>query len=151
MSQSLSQLFVHLTYGTLDRYPFIKTDWEEDLHSYIGGILRNLSSPAVIINSVSDHIHILFLLSKNFALAKVVEEVKRQSTIWVKSDKQRSQKFAWQGGYGAFSISSSQVEKVKQYIANQKELHKKYSYREEVEALIKEYDIIAYDPEYFWK
>lgn len=150
MGQSLSQLYVHLTFGTKNRFPFIKTDWEERLHGYMAGILKNYESPAIIINSVSDHIHILFRLSKNYALAKVVEEVKKNSSKWVKEIEKGNSKFSWQSGYGAFSVSSSSLEIVKKYIANQKDHHKKKSFRQEVEEFIKQYDIIEYDEKYFW-
>lgn len=151
MGQSLSQLYIHLTFETQDRFPFIKPTWKEDLHGYIQGILKNLESPAITINSVEDHIHILFRLSKNYALAKVVEEVKKESSKWAKTIEVVSNKFSWQTGYGAFSVSSSKVEAVKNYILNQVEHHKKTSYKEEVEKFLKEYDVIEYDERYFWR
>ena len=150
MGQSLSQLYIRLTFGTKNRYPLIKEDWEDKLHAYMAGIFKNFNSPAIIINSVSDHIHILFSLSKNYALAKVVEEVKKQSSKWIKTMDSKSDKFSWQSGYAAFSVSSSKVEIVKKYILNQKEHHKKLTYQEEVEKFIMEYDMIEYDKNYFW-
>ena len=150
MAQSLSQLYVHLTFGTKERYPFIKTASEEQLHKYMAGILKNFDSPAIIINSVSDHVHILFRLSKNHALAKIVEEVKKQSSKWIKTILPNNAKFSWQSGYGAFSVSSSKLEAVKKYIINQKDHHKKISYQEEVEEFAKQYGIIEYDSKYFW-
>ena len=92
MGQSLSQLYIHLTYGTKNRFPFIKPECEERLHGYMAGILKHYESPAILINSVSDHVHILFRLSKNYALAKVVEEVKKQSSKWVKETEKRNSK-----------------------------------------------------------
>ena len=151
MGQSLSQLYVHLTFGTKKRYPFIRPDTEERLHSYLAGKLKNLESPALIINSVPDHIHILFRLSKNHALAHVVEEIKKQSSKWIKGFGPGYLNFSWQTGYGAFSVSSSIVEIVKEYISNQKDHHHKITYREEVEEFIKEYDVIEYDSQYFWE
>ena len=150
MSQSLSQLYVHLTFGTKRREPLIQNHTESELHAYMAGILKNMESPAILINSVPDHIHILFRLSKNYALAKVVEEVKKNSSKWIKNNFQETKYFKWQIGYGAFSISSSMVEVVKQYILNQKEHHKNIGYREEIEEFVKKYDIIEYDPGYFW-
>ncbi|MHC1777915.1 MAG: IS200/IS605 family transposase [Lentimicrobium sp.] len=150
MSQSLSKLYVHLTFGTKKRRPLIMSEWESDLHAYIAGILQQYESPALKINSVPDHIHIFFRLSKNYALAKVVEEVKKGSSKWVKGIVNGNKKFYWQGGYGAFSVSGNAVDIVKAYIENQKEHHRKRSYYEEVEEFIKDYDIIEYDPEYFW-
>ena len=150
MGQSLSQLYVHLIYGTKNRFPLIRPEWEEGLHSYMAGILKNYKSPAILINSVPDHVHILFRLSKNYALEKVVEEVKKQSSKWVKEIERRTPKFSWQNGYGAFSVSSSKLEVVKQYIMNQKEHHKKVTFQEEVNVFIKQYGIIEYDATYFW-
>ena len=148
MGQSLSQLYVHLTFGTKERHPFISEHIELKLHSYIAGILKIKESPPLKINSVPDHVHILFRLSKNCALAKVVEEVKKQSSKWLKE--QGISGFTWQIGYGAFSVSSSKVKVVKEYIINQKQHHKTKTYKEEVEEFIKEYDIIEYDEKYFW-
>lgn len=125
-------------------------EWNDQLHAYIAGILKNYESPAININSVSDHIHILFRLSKNWALAKVVEEIKKQSSKWVKEIEGVNKKFSWQNGYGAFSVSSSKIEVVKNYIINQEAHHKRISYLAEVEEFIKKYDIIDYDPKYFW-
>ena len=150
MRQSLSQNYIHLTFGTKGRFPFIRQEWESKLHSYIAGILKNYESPALIINSASDHIHILFRLSKNYALAKVVEWVKKDSSKWIKTNTSTS-KFSWQAGYGAFSVSSSKVEAVKNYILKQKDHHKKISYQEEVEEFFKKYGISEYDNDYFWR
>jgi REP element-mobilizing transposase RayT len=148
MGQSLSQLYVHLTFGTKERYPFISEQIEPQLHSYMGGILKNKESPALKINSVPDHVHILFRLSKNYALAKVVEDVKKQSSKWLKEKGVKG--FTWQIGYGAFSVSGSGIDNVKKYILNQKQHHKAKTYKEEIEECIKEYDIIEYDSKYFW-
>lgn len=148
MGQSLSQMYVHLTFGTKRRYPFITEAIEPQLHAYMAGIFKNKDSPALKINSVPDHIHILFRLSKNHALAKVVEDVKKQSSKWLKT--KGIDNFTWQIGYGAFSVSSYAVEIVKNYIVNQKRHHKIKTYKEEVEEIIKEYDVVAYDEGYFW-
>ena len=150
MSQSLSQIYVHLVYGTKNRFPFLKDDIRNRMHAYKAGTLKKYESPAIVINSVEDHVHILFRLSKNHALSKIVEEIKKQSSKWIKGIEGGSSKFAWQGGYGAFSVSSSKVEVVKQYIEKQREHHKKKSFREEVEDFVKKYDVINYDAKYFW-
>jgi len=149
MGQSLSQLYIHLTFGTKNRYPFIKKDWEEKLHSYMSGILKNTESPAIIINSAADHSHVLFRLSKNYALAKVVENLKKESSKWIKTNR-NIQNFSWQSGYGAFSVSSSKLKIVEKYIIEQKEHHKKVSYQDEVEEFMKHYDVIEFNAEHFW-
>ncbi len=150
MGQSLSQLYVHLTFGVKGRKPLITLEIEDRLHAYIIGILKDLESPSLITNSAYDHIHILFRLSKNITLAKVVEEVKKSSSRWIKDLPGGSPNFKWQIGYGAFSVSSSKVEIVKRYIKNQKVHHSKRTYKDEIEEFIKEYDIIEYDENYFW-
>ncbi len=151
MGQSLSQLYVHLTFGTKGRKSWIVPNIEERVHAYMAGTLQQYESPALIINSVPDHVHILFRLSKNYALARVVEEVKKQSSKWIKTLEGGTIQFRWQIGYGAFSVSSSNVEIVKRYIENQREHHGYQTYQEEVEQFVKEYDIIEYDPKYFWE
>src|ERR1035437_735853 len=107
MGQSLSQLYVHLTFGTKNRFPFIQKECESQLHAYMAGTFKVYESPAIIINSVPDHIHILFRLSKNYSLAKVVEEIKKQSSKWMKEVVRGHENFSWQIGYGAFSVSGS--------------------------------------------
>lgn len=152
MGQSLSQLYVHLIFSTKGRNPAIHPEIKDQLHSYIGGTLKKYKSPALIINSVPDHVHILFRLSKNYALSKIVEEIKKGSSRWMKKKMgyKNGYTFSWQTGYGAFSVSGSKVNTVKRYIARQEEHHTKVSLKEEIEMSVKEYDLIEYNPEYFW-
>jgi REP element-mobilizing transposase RayT len=149
LGQSLSQNYLHLIFGTKNRYPFISSEIEKELHSYMASTLKELDSPALIINSMPDHVHILFKLSKNFSLAKVVEEIKKSSSKWMKT--KGIQDFSWQIGYGAFSVSSSKLEAVNKYIAHQKEHHKIKSFQEEVEQFMKEYQLKEYEADFFWK
>ncbi|MGZ5242444.1 MAG: IS200/IS605 family transposase [Bacteroidia bacterium] len=148
MGQSLAQLYIHLVFGTKHREPFITAEIEGQLCGYLAGALKNYQSPALEINAVSDHVHILFRLSKNYALAKVIEELKKQSSKWMKD--QGIEGFTWQIGYGAFSVSSSKLESVINYIKRQKEHHQIQTFQEEIEVFTREYDIIEYDPQYFW-
>jgi putative transposase len=148
MGQSLSQIYVHLIFGTKNRYPFIFDKIENELHKYIAGSLFELESPAIKINSMPDHIHILFRLSKKHTLIKIIEQIKKESSKWMKL--QGIDGFTWQIGYGAFSVSSSKVEVVSNYIINQKEHHKNVSFKDEVEDFMNEYQISEYDSEYFW-
>lgn len=151
MGQSLSQMYIHLVFGTKGRVGWIKPAVEKRLHAYIGGTLQDYDSPALIINSVPDHIHILFRLSKNYALARIVEEVKKTSSKWIKAIEGGTPLFKWQIGYGAFSVSSSAVDIVTHYISNQKEHHKVTDFKEEIEQYVQVYDILNYDPKYFWE
>ena len=149
MGQSLSKVYIHMVFGTKNRKPIITDNVREELHLYIAGILKKTESPALKINSVSDHIHILFLQSKNYALSKIVEEVKKSSSKWMKT--KGVSDFTWQIGYGAFSVSSSKVDVVRKYIENQQEHHRKKTFIEEVELFMKEYNMKDYDEEYFWR
>ncbi len=148
MGQSLSQMYIHLVFRTKYGRPYILENIESSLHSYMAGILKNMESPALKINSVPDHIHILFRLSKNYALAKVVEEVKKQSSKWMKG--KGVDGFTWQIGYGAFSVSSYKVDVVTNYIIRQKEHHKIVTVKDELEKFMKDYNVTEYDAKYFW-
>ncbi len=150
MGQSLSQMYVHLVFGTKFREGYLNPVIEKRVHAYMAGTLQYYESPALIINSVPDHVHILFRLSKNYALAKIVEEVKKESSKWIKTIEGGTKHFKWQIGYGAFSVSSSKIDVVKRYIKNQKEHHGYNTFQEEIEELVTQYDIIEYDSAYFW-
>ena len=114
-------------------------------------ILNNHNCPVLEINSAEDHVHILLRLSKNNSLANIVEIVKKESSKLIKTIDSSLSNFSWQGGYGAFSVSSSKIEIVKNYILNQKEHHKKMGYQEEIEMFFKEYGIVEYDKNFFLK
>ena len=122
----------------------------EELHSYITGILKNKSSPLIEINSVGDHIHILYTQSKNEALAKVVEQVKSSSSGWIKEQHRAYFDFAWQAGYGAFSVSQSNRAAVIRYVEDQVRHHARVSYREEFVALLMKHGV-EFEEEYLWR
>ena len=117
MPQSLAALSIHLVFSTKDRVPFLTPEIELELFPYMATIFQASHSPALIINGAADHVHCLFSLAHTVAVCDVVEEVKRESSKWIKTKGNRFESFHWQAGYGAFSIGQSQVEVVKQYIA----------------------------------
>ena len=119
------------------------------MYAYIGSIIKDNESIPIIINGVEDHIHILCVMSKNIALAKFVEEIKRHSSRWIKTKGNYYTKFAWQGGYGGFSVSPSLHDKSKNYIQNQERHHQKMSFKEEYLIFLKEYGI-DYNEKYLW-
>ena len=131
MSQSLANIVVHLVFSTKGRRPLLRDDERGQLHAYIAGILKNHDSPLIEINSVRDHIHILFAQSKNHAPAKIVEQVKTWSSVWLKQHHAWYADFAWQGGYGEFSVSPRQVEAVRRYIRRQQEHHAQKDFQTE--------------------
>ena len=110
---------------------------------------QSLSKLYIHINGIEDHVHILCIMSKNIALAKLVEEIKRHSSRWIKTIDSYYREFAWQGGYGGFSVSQSILNKVKRYIENQEDHHKQISFKEEYLLFMKEYKI-QYNEKYLW-
>lgn len=149
MSQSLSNIFVHIIFHISDESVSIKAEDEEALYGYMGCMIKETSSVPLLINGTSNHIHILCTLSKNCSLSKLVEEIKRHSSRWIKHRGSHYHNFAWQGGYAGFSVSASKVEVVKMYIRSQKEHHQKQSFRDEYLLFLKEYGI-EYDEKYLW-
>ncbi len=149
MPQSLSKVYVHIVFSTKNRYPFIKPDVESELFAYIGGIIRENEGILLKINAVPDHIHILSTLPKNISQAKLLEEIKRSSSRWIKTKGEHYRKFAWQRGYGIFSVSSSGLNAVSNYILSQKEHHKKINFKEELIRFLEKYGL-DYDEKYLW-
>ena len=149
MPQSLVKNYIHITFSTKKRQPFIDKTIENELFRYFGGICKNLECNPIIVGGYKDHVHILCLLSRKIALMKLVEELKSHSSKWIKSKGVRYQKFYWQNGYGGFSVAPSRVDEVKAYISNQEEHHKEKSFKEEYLTLLKAYDI-EYDERYVW-
>lgn len=121
----------------------------EELHRYACGILSDLESPALAINSVADHVHVLFNLHRTKALADVVMELKRGTSKWIKTKGARFALFQWQNGYGAFSISQSAITDVSNYIRDQAEHHRKVSFQDEFRRLLRRYEI-EFDERYVW-
>jgi len=149
MPQSLSSILVHLIFSTKNREPFITPAIEPELHPYVAKILRELKSPSLALNGTSDHIHVLFALSRVITVAELVEEVKTNSSKWIKTKGRDFKNFHWQRGYGAFSVGQSDVEAVKRYIHNQKEHHKRVTFQDEYQEYLKSYGI-DFDERYMW-
>ena len=150
MSQSLVKNLVHLVYSTKHRQPWLPQEIHDRLCAYQAGIFKQWESPALIVGGVEDHLHALFSLSKNYALKKIVEEVKKGSSKWMKtSDSTSNQDFHWQSGYAAFSVSRSSVEEVKEYIKNQESHHQRMSFQEELRALFRRHEV-EFDERYVW-
>ena len=150
MSQSLVKNLIHLVYSTKHRRPWIPEDIQDRLHAYQAGIFQQWESPALAIGGVEDHVHALLSLSKNHELKKIVEEVKKGSSKWMKTDEGAgNQEFHWQAGYAGFSVSQSNVEEVKKYIQNQAEHHRKMSFQDELRVLLNRHGM-EFDERYVW-
>lgn len=149
MSQSLSKLYVHIIFHVKSNEVMILEENKNALYAYMGTIIKSLESIPIVINGTSDHVHILAVMSKNIALAKFLEDIKRHSSRWMKTQGVHYKNFAWQGGYAGFSVSQSIHVRTKAYIENQVEHHKKLSFKDELLVFLKEYQI-DYDERYLW-
>jgi REP element-mobilizing transposase RayT len=149
MSQSLARLHVHLVFGTKNRAPLISDSIRDALHRYLAVVLQNLGCPATLINSVEDHVHILFELGRTVALSTAVEDVKKASSKWIKTQGPEFAEFSWQAGYGAFAVSESNAPAVREYIAGQREHHRVKSFQDEYRAFLERHQI-SYDERYVW-
>ena len=149
MAQSLSKQYIHIIFNVKIHSVKIRKQEEEELYAYIGSVIKNNQSIPIMINGMSDHLHILLILSKNLSLAKITEEIKKHSSRWIKTKSSHYAKFSWQGGYAGFSVSPSVLEIAIKYIKNQKEHHKKMTFREEYLLFLKEYGI-DFNEDYLW-
>jgi REP element-mobilizing transposase RayT len=150
MSQSLTQIYLHVVFSTKNRAPYLKDpSLRAKTHAYLAGTCKNLESPAVVVGGVEDHVHVLCRMSKNISVAQFIRELKRESSKWIKSESAEMGEFYWQAGYGAFSISPSHVEALKQYIAKQEEHHRKVTFQDEFRSLCRKYGV-PLDERYVW-
>jgi REP element-mobilizing transposase RayT len=150
MPQSLSQLYIHLVFSTKDRRNYISDKIAPDLWAYMAAVLHDeCKSPAKIIGGVDDHAHTLFNLARTWCVADVVQIVKTSTSKWLKTQDPRLRHFAWQTGYGAFSVSRSNLSLVEEYIRNQREHHRGQNYKDEFRALCRKHDV-EFDERYVW-
>ena len=150
MAQSLAQVYIHLVFHTKYNSVTIREEDLPVLFAYVDGIIVNKKSMVIQIGGVPNHIHILCTLPRTVSMADFVEDIKKCSSKWIKTLNPYYSQFAWQGGYGIFSVSASAVEKVKRYVVNQKEHHRKKTFREEYEAFLQAYNI-EYNPEFVFR
>jgi len=150
MPQSLSKIYIHLVFHTKYNSPLIRKEDKSNLFAYMGSVIKSNESIPIIINGVENHVHTLCIMSKNISLAKLTEEIKRNSSRWIKTLDPHYATFAWQGGYAGFSVSQSMHDRIKKYIENQEKHHQKLTYQAEVEKFLKEYGV-DYNAEYLFK
>jgi REP element-mobilizing transposase RayT len=149
MAQSLANVLVHIIFSTKNRKPFIKPDLENELFPYLASIFKACRSPAHQIGGTEDPVHVVCSLSRTIAVADLLEEVKKSSSKWIKTKCDQYSRFAWQNGYGAFSIGQSQLPTVKRYIIGQKDHHRKKTFQDEFREFLQKYQI-KFDERYVW-
>ena len=150
MPQSLARVVLHIVFSTKNRVPFLKNqELRARLHSYIAGVLQRSGCEPILLNGVEDHVHLLCNLSRTITIAGLVEEAKKGSSKWMKEQGTTYNDFHWQSGYGAFSVSQSNVEQVRAYVAAQEEHHHKLSFQDEFRALCSKHGV-EIDERYVW-
>ena len=147
MSHTCGNILLHLIFSTHQRCPLITPEFRDDLFAYLGGIIRELNGTALIVNGTADHVHMLVRIRPSHAPAEIARIVKTNSSRWIR---QRRADFAWQTGYGVFSVSESNVAAVTRYISTQEQHHKKHSFQAEFRAFLKKNGIVV-DEKYLWE
>jgi putative transposase len=148
MASTHLSLHYHLVFSTKNRRQQILSEWRDRLHAFLGGAVRTLGGVAESVGGVDDHVHLLVGLRATHRLADVLQEIKASSSRWV-HEEIRSRLFAWQEGYGAFTVSASQIEAVKKYIANQEKHHRRKTFQEEYVELLRLCGV-EFDERYLW-
>ncbi len=147
MPQSLARVIVHLVFSTKDRDPRIAPEHRDRLFDDLGGTLNGIGCPVIRVGGAADHVHVLFVLGRTISISQVVEEVKKESSKWAKDV--IHPRFYWQNGYGAFSVSPSNVEQVKTYVDNQEARHRTMMFQDEFRELLRRHGI-EWDERYVW-
>ena len=150
MPQSLSAVYLHLVFSTKDRRPFLQdAALRMEMHAYLAATSAQLNCPAIIVGGVEDHVHLLARLGRTITQAEWVKELKRVSSTWVKTRDMRQNEFAWQAGYGVFSVSTSNVEATREYVATQEERHRQWTFQDEFRSLMRKHGI-EWDERHVW-
>jgi putative transposase len=150
MPQSLSAVYIHLVFSTKERRPFLRDGrTREELHAFLGGISKTLDCPPILVGGMEDHVHLLSKFGRTITQAEWVKELKRLSNLWLKDRDMNYRDFQWQGGYADFSVSQSNLERVRKYIANQEAHHRKFSFQDELRSLLRRHEI-EWDERYVW-
>ena len=148
MPATHTSLHCHIVFSTKDRHPFIADAWRGRLHEYLGGLIRAAEAIPEAVGGTADHVHLLVGLRATHALATLVQDVKQASSHWI-HETIAVKNFAWQPGYGAFTVSVSNCAAVREYIANQIEHHRTKTFQEEYVTFLNKHDV-AYDEKYLW-
>jgi putative transposase len=150
MAHTFTKILLHIVFGTKDRKPMLDFDMRQRLYPYMGGVLRELGCSMIAVNGTSDHVHILAFFTQDKAVSEIMRVLKTNSSKWIHDSFPQYNTFAWQLGYGCFSVSESVREDVCKYIASQEEHHRKMTYEEEFISFLKKY-AVPYDPALLWK
>ena len=149
MSQSLANVSIHSIFSTKQRQAFIDELIQPELYAYITTLAVSYGSFVHCIGGIDDHVHLLANLPRTVSISELLEGIKKNSSKWMKTKGVKYQSFAWQKGFGVFSVSESCNDAVIKYIRNQKEHHKKHTFQDEFRRFLK-LNKIPYDEKYLW-
>ncbi|MBK7003145.1 MAG: IS200/IS605 family transposase [Rhodoferax sp.] len=149
MPQSLSYLLTHIVFSTKNRAPVLDTTVRPTLYAYLATVTRNVDCECLRVGGVADHVHLAIRLSRTITMAQLVEELKTASSKWLKIQSPALASFAWQRGYGAFSVGPSDLHVLLHYIDTQEEHHRTRTFQEEYRAFLNKYGIEC-DERYVW-
>jgi putative transposase len=149
MPGTYSQIYIHVVFAVKGRENLISSKWKDELHKYIAGIIKNKEQKPIIVNGMSDHVHLFIGLRPSMAISDLVRDIKNNSSNFINEKKWLVGRFSWQEGYGVFSYSHSQIDGVYNYILNQEEHHRKETFREEYTDILKKYNV-EYKDEYLF-
>jgi REP element-mobilizing transposase RayT len=150
MPQSLANVLVHIVFSTKDRRAYFQDRvFRAEMHRYLAEVSNRLDCPAIEVGGVEDHVHLLGAQARTITLADWIKETKRITSIWIKERRPDLGDFHWQGGYGAFSVSQSQIEHVMRYIRDQETHHRTMTYQDELRLLLRKHKI-EFDERYVW-
>ncbi|HTB07077.1 MAG TPA: IS200/IS605 family transposase [Bacteroidia bacterium] len=150
MSNTYSQLYIHIVFAVKGRESLIQKEWEERLYRYITGIVQQKGHKMLAVNGMPDHIHLFIGLNPLCSISALVQEIKKSSNDFIKENKFIKGKFNWQSGYGAFSYAHSQLDNVIAYIAKQKEHHKRSTFKKEYLSFLKKFSV-EYNEKYLFE
>ena len=141
MSHSFTNLLYHVVFSTKYRHPWLDPEVAPRVFAYLGGLVREDNGTALLVNGVADHVHLLVQLHQDHSVSAFLRALKARSSLWIHKTFPALEQFAWQTGYAAFTVSRSQAEKVRRYIANQENHHRKQSFQEEFRALLRKHGL----------
>ena len=149
MPQSLSVLYAHLIFSTQNRKRWLDETIRERIHPYLAGIARDMGCPFVVVGGIDDHVHILLQQPKQHTTPKLVEDIKRRSSKWIKTQGDEYRDFCWQRGYAIFSVGPLRVPAVEAYVRTQPDHHKRMTFQDEYRKFLRKYEVDT-NEQYAW-
>src|SRR3990167_11248537 len=143
-------ILLHVVFSTKYRKPLLHADWQDELFAYIGGTVKDHKATLLKSGGIEDHVHLLLRIHPEFAISKTIQLLKANSSKWINDGQKTTTEFRWQRGYGAFSVSQSMTETVKQCLANQREHHRHQSFDDEYLAMLRKHNV-EFDPQYVFE